>query len=93
MKLFNHFPVDLWTVWGFTAQGLFFASFLVQWYKSEKVKISYLPKEFWYLRLTASIMLIVYVFQRQDLVFLIGTILQIIIYARNINLIDTNAKR
>lgn len=82
------FTFDLWTVWGLVAQGLFFSSFVVQWYKSEQAQKSHLPREFWYLRLAGSLMLIVYVFQRRDLVFLTSVILQIMIYLRNIRLLQ-----
>lgn len=88
MNIFGqHFVVDFWTIWGFAAQFLFMMSFVVQWYKSEKLKQSYLPIEFWNLRLVASVMLLVYVFKRQDLVFFVGVIFQVIIYIRNIILI------
>lgn len=81
------FRIDLWTLWGFIAQSLFFGSFVVQWWKSEKVKKSYIPIEFWVLRLVASLMLVVYVFVRKDLVFMVSLILQMAIYVRNIYLI------
>lgn len=81
------FRIDFWTVWGFIAQFVFFSSFLVQWYKSEKKKKSHLPIEFWYLRLLGSLMLFIYVFERRDLVFFVAIFLQVIIYLRNISLI------
>ena len=87
------FVVDIWTLWGFIAQFLFFFSFVVQWYKSEKKKESYLPIEFWYLRLIASLMLFVYVFQRRDLVFFISVLLQMILYMRNINIMKKNDRK
>ncbi len=86
--MFEDLKVDFWTLWGFLAQGLFFFSLIVQWYKSEKKKKSYLPKEFWLIRLVASIMMLVYVFKRKDLVFFVSTILQIGIYLRNIALFN-----
>ena len=58
----------------------------------EKIQESHLPIEFWYLRLLASAMLFVYVFQRRDLVFFIATILQAVIYIRNISLMKKNEK-
>jgi lipid-A-disaccharide synthase-like uncharacterized protein len=80
------FKIDLWTVWGFFAQFLFFMSFVVQWYKSEKKQTSYLPLEFWVIRITATVLLTVYVLIRKDLVLLISYILQMFMYARNIYL-------
>lgn len=84
------FKIDFWTVWGLVAQGLFFLSFIVQWYKSEKKQESHLPVEFWYLRLFASVMLFSYVLIRRDLVFFVATILQSLIYMRNISLMKKN---
>ncbi len=88
---FAGFKIDLWTVWGLAAQGIFFLSFVFQWAVSEKEKRSVIPTGFWVLRIIASIMLIFYVLQRRDVVFLISIFLQIAIYMRNINLIS-NAK-
>jgi lipid-A-disaccharide synthase-like uncharacterized protein len=87
MNLFNYFLIDFWTIWGFVAQLLFLSSFVVQWYMSEKLKKSCLPKQFWILRLVGSIMLLVYVFKRHDIVFLTGISLQMFIYMRNLILI------
>ena len=81
------FHVDFWTLWGFAAQGVFFSSFVIQWLKSEKEKNSYLPKEFWYLRRLGSAMTFIYVIQRKDLVFLVATVLQSLMFMRNISLI------
>jgi lipid-A-disaccharide synthase-like uncharacterized protein len=81
------FNLDFWTVWGFSAQGLFFLSFVAQWYMSEKKKQSYLPVQFWLLRLFGSLMLLVYVFIRRDVVFMVSVVLQIVIYVRNLQLI------
>ena len=86
MYFLHYFQVDAWTIFGFIAQFLFFLSFVVQWYKSERLKRSYLPKEFWWIRLVASLVMAVYVIHRRDIVFLMGVVLQIAIYLRNIYL-------
>ena len=86
MELFG-FKVDPWTLWGFFAQGIFFLSFVYQWAVSEKENKSVIPLGFWVLRIIASIMLIAYVLQRRDIVFLVSLALQIVIYIRNISLI------
>lgn len=80
------FTIDFWTVWGIAAQGLFFGSFVIQWLKSEQKKTSHLPVEFWYTRLLGSAMTFVYVIVRRDIVFLLATVLQSVIYIRNIHL-------
>jgi lipid-A-disaccharide synthase-like uncharacterized protein len=86
------FRVDFWTIWGFFAQFVFFLSFAVQWYKSEKLKQSHLPLEFWQLRILGSLMLIIYVLERRDIVFLTALVLQIVIYIRNIHLMKERTK-
>ena len=86
IEIFN-FKIDLWTVWGLAAQGLFFLSFVVQWYKSERIKKSFIPMEFWVMRMVATAMMLFYVYQRKDVVFLLSSFLQMIIYSRNIWLI------
>lgn len=86
------FKIDFWTVWGFFGQMFFLLSFVVQWYHSEKKKMSYLSVDFWYLRIFASLWLIVYVIVRKDAVFLFALILQLGIYWRNIHLIRKNAQ-
>ena len=91
MAIFG-FKIDLWTVWGLISQGVFFISFVVQWYKSEKKGESYLPLEFWSLRIIGSLMLLIYVFIRRDLVVLLSLVLQIIMYSRNIRLIILKEK-
>jgi len=90
MSLFHSYKVDAWTFLGLTAQFIFFLSLFLQWYQSEKLKRSVLTKEFWWLRLIASLILIVYVMHRKDIVFLIAAFLQILIYVRNIVLTKNN---
>jgi len=85
------FKIDFWTAWGFIGQFFFLMSFVVQWYHSEKRKMSYLPANFWYIRIFASIWLIVYVIVRKDIVFLAALVLQMGIYLRNIHLIRKTA--
>ena len=92
MGMIYGFKIDFWTLWGFVAQFFFLLSFVVQWYHSEKKKMSHLPIDFWYLRIFASVWLIVYVIVRKDAVFLLATVLQMGIYLRNIHLIRKNAQ-
>jgi lipid-A-disaccharide synthase-like uncharacterized protein len=82
--------IDFWTLWGFVAQGIFLSSFVIQWWKSEKKKESYLPVEFWYLRILGAGMLLLYVIVREDVVFMVALVLQIMIYIRNIFLKKEN---
>lgn len=91
MQILNYFHFDLWTLWGFAAQGIFFLSFFIQWYKSEKLKTSVVPMEFWYLRILGALMSLFYFIQRRDIVFCVSMILQVVIYSRNIHLVNFKA--
>ena len=91
--MISGFKLDGWTIWGLASQFLFFMSFAVQWYKSEKKGESFLPTEFWILRIVGSLMLLLYVFVRRDIVLLLSLILQIAMYTRNIYLIATKGKK
>ncbi len=87
------FVMDIWTAVGFVSQFLFFFSFVLQWYSSEKKKKSHIPMEFWYLRILGSALLLIYALARKDLVFLVTAILQVFIYIRNINLMRKDAEK
>ncbi len=71
-------------IWGFVAQGIFAARFIVQWIASEKEKRSVIPMAFWYLSLTGGIMLFIYAVYRKDPVFILGQASGLIVYIRNI---------
>ncbi len=71
-------------IWGFAAQAIFAARFIVQWIASEKEKRSVIPMAFWYLSLTGGIMLFIYAVYRKDPVFILGQASGLIVYIRNI---------
>lgn len=81
------FKIDFWTLIGIAAQALFLGSFILQWYQSEKRQRSYLSVEFWVLRIIAAMIIVVYSIVRKDLVFFISAVMQMMLYARNIQLI------
>ena len=78
--------VDPWTVLGFSAQGLFFGRFFVQWIVSEKRKQVTIPKAFWYLSVAGGGLLLVYAVHRRDPVFVVGQACGLLIYGRNLML-------
>lgn len=78
------FRIDFWTIWGFLAQGFFFARFIIQWLKSEKEGKIVVPHVFWILSLCGAAMTLIYALARKDLVFLVGAILQFFIFGRNL---------
>ncbi len=75
---------DAWTLFGFSAQFVFFLRFVIQWLASEREKKSVVPIGFWYLSIVGSIMILVYAIKREDPVFIAGQFLALFIYVRNI---------
>jgi lipid-A-disaccharide synthase-like uncharacterized protein len=71
---------------GFAAQGLFSARFIVQWLASERAGRSVVPMAFWYLSLLGSTLLLLYAIHRRDPVFILGQGSGVFIYLRNIHL-------
>lgn len=89
MKInFSGFTIDYLTIFGLSAQFLFFLRFIYQWLISEKKKESVIPIEFWYFSISGGILITIYAFLRKDLVFFLGQILALFIYLRNLSLIN-----
>jgi lipid-A-disaccharide synthase-like uncharacterized protein len=74
---------------GIIGQLLFTFRFIYQWLYSEKRKFSSLPKGFWLISLLGSILILVYGILRTDPVLIIGHSFGIIIYLRNIKLLNS----
>lgn len=81
---------DPWIMLGFFGQAMFFSRWIIQWYASEKRKQSYVPLSFWYVSLAGALMIMVYAFKKVDPVFIIGQLIGIVMYSRNIWLIKTH---
>ncbi len=79
--------LDPWILFGFLAQFIFFLRFFYQWIVSEKQKKSVIPKGFWYLSIIGSFLILIYSIKRQDIVFITASILNTLIYIRNIMLL------
>ena len=79
--------LDLWVIFGFAAQFIFFLRFAVQWWVSEKKKQSVIPVSFWYLSLVGTLMILIYSVHRKDIVFIVASCLNSLIYIRNLMLI------
>ena len=84
--IIEYFHLDFWTLWGLFAQGFFFLRLFIQWFRSEREKRTVVPLSFWWLGILGAIMLFVYAVIRVDLVFIITSILQLIIYSRNLSI-------
>lgn len=78
---------DPWVLFGFTAQAVFMARFVVQWIESERRGVSYVPTIFWYLSLAGTALLLIYAVHRGDPVFILGQFLSSFIYIRNLMLV------
>jgi lipid-A-disaccharide synthase-like uncharacterized protein len=74
----------IWLGVGFFGQGLFSMRFLVQWFRSERVKRSVMPVQFWYFSLAGGVTLLSYAVYKQDPVFIVGQLTGLFIYARNL---------
>jgi lipid-A-disaccharide synthase-like uncharacterized protein len=82
-KFIAYFNLDFWTLWGLAAQGFFFLRLIIQWIRSEQEKRTVVPLSFWWLGIIGAVMLFMYAIIRKDIVFLITSVLQLIIYVRN----------
>jgi lipid-A-disaccharide synthase-like uncharacterized protein len=81
---------DLLAAFGFIAQALFAARFLVQWIASERRRVSHVPVAFWYLSLSGGILMTVYGVFRRDPVIILGQAPALIVYIRNLMLIRSS---
>ena len=78
---------DPWVLLGFGAQLLFFSRWIIQWYVSERKGESTVPLSFWVISLTGGCMLLVYAIREGQPVFVLGQLIGILNYSRNIALI------
>lgn len=69
---------------GFTAQGLFSARVLVQWFLSEKKRKVVSPSLFWILSLIASVIYVIYGWLRQDFAIMLGQVIGYYVYIWNL---------
>ena len=54
----------IWLIIGFGGQGLFFARWIVQWFRSERERESTIPVSFWYLSLIGGLITLAYAIYR-----------------------------
>lgn len=78
----------IWLTVGFCGQAIFSARFIIQWFVSEKEKKSVIPIAFWYLSLVGGVTLLTYSIYKQDPVFILGQSTGVLIYSRNLYLIQ-----
>lgn len=82
-----------WLTVGFLGQALFTARFLVQWLASEKERDAVVPVAFWWLSLLGGASLLAYAIARRDPVIVFGQAIGLLVYARNLVLIDRARRR
>jgi len=80
-------------VLGFAGQFLFFMRFFIQWIHSEKHKQSIVPEIFWYFSIGGSLLLLIYALIRKDIVFIVGQSTGLLIYVRNLMLIQRQKRK
>jgi lipid-A-disaccharide synthase-like uncharacterized protein len=78
----------VWLAIGFLGQGMFMARFVVQWLESEQKKQSVIPVKFWYFSILGGLITLVYAIHKQDPVFILGQGTGLLIYFRNLYLIQ-----
>lgn len=77
--------LPLWLlVFGTVGQLLFTFRFIYQWWYSSRIGESQLPPLFWWISITATIIVLVYGLIRQDFVLILGQTFGFFVYGRNL---------
>ena len=79
--------LDLWFVFGIVAQILFAMRFVVQWVASERAGRSVMPVAFWFFSVAGGLLTLVYGIVRREPIIILGQVLSVFIYVRNLRLI------
>lgn len=87
------YSATIWLLVGFLGQGLFTARFIVQWLVSEQNRDSVVPEAFWWLSLLGGLALLCYAISRRDPVIIIGQAMGLIVYLRNLMLLNKAKQR
>jgi len=88
-QMLSWITVDhVWLLIGFMGQALFTSRFIVQWFKSEIVGKSVIPLAFWWFSVGGGIVLLAYAVHKMDPVFIAGQAGGLVVYARNLYLIQ-----
>jgi lipid-A-disaccharide synthase-like uncharacterized protein len=84
---------DLIAAFGFLAQAIFAARFIIQWIASERRRESHVPVGFWWLSLSGGVLMTIYGLLRRDPVIILGQAPALVVYTRNLMLIYRHAER
>lgn len=82
-----------WVAIGLIGQAAFFGRMFVQWVISERTRVSTVPEVFWWLSFIGGVCLFTYFVWRVDIVGVLGQSTGIIIYARNLKLIQKEKQK
>ncbi len=74
----------IWVTIGLAGQLMFFGRFLIQWLASEKAGESVIPITFWYFSIGGALITLSYAIYRLDPVFIIGQLMGLGVYTRNL---------
>ena len=83
----------LFFIWGFTGQFIFSSRFIFQWYSSEKKKESHLPIGFWIISIVGSTLIASYAFVFEYYPILLGHLIGLSLYSRNIMIHKKSSRR
>lgn len=84
---------DMWLVFGIVAQVLFAMRFVVQWIASEKAGRSVMPVAFWFFSMAGGSLTLIYGLVRREPIIILGQVLAMFIYVRNLQLIVKDHRR
>jgi lipid-A-disaccharide synthase-like uncharacterized protein len=94
MRFFNvsSYTNMLWIGVGLGGQLLFSGRMVLQWLVSEQKRQSIVPPSFWYMSLAGGVALTAYFIWRHDPIGVLGQSIGLVIYVRNIRLIQVPQK-
>jgi lipid-A-disaccharide synthase-like uncharacterized protein len=78
--------LQVWDAFGWVGQGVFTWRTVEQWISSEKARRVVVPATFWAWSLAGSVFLLVYAVYRREPVYLLGTLVNGCLFARNYRL-------
>ena len=82
-----------WVAVGLAGQLAFFGRMMIQWVTSENKRESVVPELFWWLSLGGGVCLFTYFVWRVDFVGVLGQSTGVVVYARNLRLIQKQKRR
>ena len=82
----------VWVAFGTLGQLVFFSRWIIQWFSSEKNKLSVIPLAFWWCSLLGGIITLIYAKHIGSFPFMLAQGIGIIVYSRNLILIYKGLK-